>query len=191
MKQPIATLSSYSGLNSSSSIRGSSQDRGSLSIPLSSYLFFFLRGKREKRAGMPPPPPGREAPAHVVRLWCVHGGTLIHGGTICLPSQQCSVRVRSQETFPHSLRVQYWLLTVVFKYCLLIFFPSWCSLPLASQSACYPRWSSTARLHCSSAKPKSVASKTCARSRPPVQSIAGRWHTSELERKTCVAATKP
>ena len=34
-------------------------------------------------------------------------------------------------------------------------------------------------------KTKTSSLKTFAHSRPPIQSIACRWHTSELERKTC------
>ena len=58
-------------------------------------------------------------------------------------------------------------------------------LPLVSWSGCSPFWSSsTARPHCSSTKatpggPKNMRSFMAARPR----SIAGRWHTSELERK--------
>ena len=202
-----------------------------LSLAVSPSLSLSLcssssEGERERRERACPPHPGCEVlpcarrPGLVSAPHGVHGGSLINGGTICLPSQKCSVGVRSQQTLrfalgprctaasrhriadyqrsvvsrlfpavrerwcratrlPPPTQVQYWLLpTVVFKYCLLIFFPSWCSLPLASQSGCSPPWSSsTARLHSSR---KTMASKTCAHSRPPIQSIACRWHTSDV-----------
>ena len=86
---------------------------------------------------------------------------------------------------------RYWLLPmVVFKYCLLIFFPSWFSL--ASSPSLLPGGQVVAHVslqvlhvHIAPRKTKTSGLKNVRSFTAARQSIAARWHTSHLERKTC------